>query len=110
MCLEGEHVMPQSSRLIISSCIGGIVGVVLVRAFFLDRVEEIGWRIFWEGFGNGRTMDFGVVVQSATFAKCLAGLVIGGAAAMICAWRWYPEVVQRTQESIRTGEESHPTS
>ena len=80
--------MQQSSRLITSSCIGGIVGVVLVRALFLDRVEEIGWRIFWEGIGNGRVMDFGVVVQSTTFVKCLAGLLIGGAAGAIWAWRY----------------------
>jgi hypothetical protein len=80
--------MQKSSRLIIASCIGGILGVLLVRVFFLDGIEEIGWRIFWEGLGNGRMMNFGAVVQSSTFAKCLAGLVIGGAGAMICAWRW----------------------
>jgi hypothetical protein len=85
---HGERVMQQSSRLIISSCIGGILGVLLVRALFLDGIEEIGWRIFWEGLGNGRMMNFGAVVQSSTFAKCLAGLVIGGTGAMICAWRW----------------------
>jgi hypothetical protein len=75
--------MEKRGRLITSFCIGGIVGVVLVRGFFLDALEEIGWRMFWEGIGNGRTMDLGMVMQSATFAKCLAGLMIGGAVGVL---------------------------
>ncbi len=82
--------MGKTSRLILSFCIGGIVGVALVRAFFLDTLEEIGWRMFWEGIGNGRTMDLGMVVQSATFAKCLVGFLIGGAvAALVMHTRQY---------------------
>lgn len=69
--------MQNRTRSVIWLCVGGVVGVLLVRAFFLDPIEELGWRMFWEGIGNGRTMDLGMVVRSATFAKCLAGLVLG---------------------------------
>ncbi|SPF48736.1 exported hypothetical protein [Candidatus Sulfotelmatobacter kueseliae] len=81
--------MGKRTGLIISFCIGGIVGVVLVRAFFLDGLEEFGWRMFWEGLGNGRMMDPGMVLQSTTFLKCVGGLVIGGAlGALITHMRW----------------------
>jgi hypothetical protein len=76
---------------------------MLVRALFLDRVEELGWQTFWEGLGNGRMMDFGMVVRSDTFAKCLAGLVIGGAVAMICARRLGPGIVRATHADNKDG-------
>ncbi|HYM76114.1 MAG TPA: WG repeat-containing protein [Candidatus Dormibacteraeota bacterium] len=68
------------TQLAISTCVGGIVGVLIVRAFFLGPFEELGWRMFWEAVGEGRSIDLGMVVQSATFAKCLAGLVLGAGA------------------------------
>jgi len=68
------------TQLVISTCVGGIVGVLIVRAFFLGPFEELGWRMFWEAVGEGRSINFEMVVQSATFAKCLAGLVLGAGA------------------------------
>ena len=86
--------MQNRARLVVSLCVGGIVGVLLVRAFFLDPIEELGWRMFWEGIGNGRSMDLGMVVQSATFVKCVAGLVIGGALGILGSWRLGSGAVQ----------------
>src|SRR5208282_2047334 len=75
--------MPQNrTRLVISACVGGFVGVLIVRAFFLGPIEELGWRMFWDAIGDGRSIDFGMVVQSATFAKCVAGLVLGALAGL----------------------------
>ncbi|MDP2208844.1 MAG: hypothetical protein Q8K98_08730 [Bacteroidota bacterium] len=60
---------------------GAVLGIIIVRGFFLDPIEEIAWRLFWEGLGRGKLIDAGTVVKSATFAKCIAGIVIGGLAA-----------------------------
>jgi WG containing repeat len=68
------------TQLVLSTCVGGFVGVLIVRAFFLGPFEELGWRMFWDAIGDGRSVDLGMVVQSATFAKCLAGLVLGAGA------------------------------
>jgi hypothetical protein len=57
--------------------IGGVVGVLVVRGFFLDPLEEIAWRIFWESLGRGG-FDLEVVLQSRTFAKSLTGFAVGG--------------------------------
>ena len=58
--------------------IGGVAGVLVVRGFFLDTLEEIGWRLFWEGIKRGEIMNLDTVLQSATFAKSLVGFLIGG--------------------------------
>lgn len=60
--------------------VGGILGVLIVRAFFLDPVEELGWRMFWEGLSNARVMNSEMVLKSTTFAKCVAGFLVGGLA------------------------------
>jgi hypothetical protein len=65
---------------------GGLLGVLLVRAFFLDRVEELGWRMFWSGIGNGEPMQMGAVLQSATFAKCACGFLLVGLCAALVTW------------------------
>ena len=35
--------------------IGGIIGVLIVRGFFFDNMEEIAWRLFWSGLSKGKT-------------------------------------------------------
>lgn len=57
---------------------GGILGVLIVRGFFLNPLQEIGWRLFWTQLAEGNMMDVDLVFKSATFAKCLAGFIIGG--------------------------------
>jgi hypothetical protein len=96
--------MQNRARLIVSLCVGGIVGVLLVRAFVLDPIEELGWRMFWEGIGNGRSMDFGMVVQSATFAKCLAGLVLGAGAGFFIGSAFNRRLGAGTQGHTTTAE------
>jgi hypothetical protein len=66
---------------------GGLLGVLLVRALFLDPFEQMGWTMFWEGLGRGEGMNWGVVLQSATFLKCLMGFVLVGAAAGVGVYR-----------------------
>jgi hypothetical protein len=75
------------TRFLIWLCVGGVAGVLLVRAFFLDPIEQLGWSMFWEGLANGQIMDLGTVVGSATFAKCMAGLVLGAGTGLFLASR-----------------------
>jgi hypothetical protein len=75
--------MQKRTRLILTACGGGILGVLLVRALFLDPIEEIGWRMFWDGLFDGRLMNLGTVIQSVTFLKCLVGFILGGGAAVL---------------------------
>lgn len=60
--------------------IGAVVGLALVRAFMLDTLEQIGWRIFWDAVFNGH---FGTgwierVIKSSTFTKSVIGMAAGG--------------------------------
>ena len=63
----------------IGAIVGMIVGVMLVRGFFFDAAEEIGWRVFWHQFRNGGISgkDFQHVSDSATMAKTLLGAAFG---------------------------------
>jgi len=67
-------------RIALGFTFGGLLGVLLVRAFFLDLMEQMGWRMFWEGLGHGESMNWGMVLQSTTFAKSLAGFLLVGVA------------------------------
>lgn len=70
----------ETISLVIALLIGGIIGILLVRLFFLDPIEEIAWDMFWSGLGNGRMMDLEIVFTSETFAKCAGGFAIAGVA------------------------------
>lgn len=62
--------------------IGALFGLLLVRGFFLDPAEEIGWRIFWDALFRGHIGMRGVrhAAESATFAKSMLGVGIGAVA------------------------------
>ncbi|ROZ64572.1 hypothetical protein [Ramlibacter sp. WS9] len=64
---------------IFGSLLGFVLGVVVVRAFMLDNVEELGWRIFWSEVQGGRAGELGNVASSATFLKCFVGGIVGAA-------------------------------
>lgn len=59
--------------------LGVFLGLVIVRGFMLDSVEEIGFRFFLEALSNGK-LDAGDITEiskSATFTKFLIGAIIG---------------------------------
>lgn len=62
--------------------IGAIVGVFLVRIFFLDQIETIAWELFWEevfsGKFSGSKEEMNTILSSNTFLKCSVGFVLGG--------------------------------
>ena len=63
--------------------IGAVIGLALVRAFWLDQIELIAWEIFWSEFGNSRNIKLSKVLQSQTFLKCTAGIVVGTVAGLL---------------------------
>jgi hypothetical protein len=54
----------------------GFFRVLLVRAAFLDPIEEIGWTMFWHRLAEGKTMRMEALFESTTFWKCVAGFLI----------------------------------
>ena len=66
---------------------GAVIGLMVVRSFMLDPMEEMGWSMFWEGFFHGKlsSQDMGMVFQSATFMKLLIGTCVGGFVGFIVA-------------------------
>jgi hypothetical protein len=62
--------------------IGAVFGLLVVRGFFLDPAEEIGWRIFWDALFRGHIGMRGLreAAGSATFAKSMLGIGVGAAA------------------------------
>jgi len=62
--------------------IGGILGIAIVKVLFLTPLEEIGFRLFWNGLFQGRIMDLEMVFKSTTFFKCLVGFIAGGLVAL----------------------------
>jgi hypothetical protein len=72
-----KHV---DSRVLLGFIVGGIIGVAIVRAFFLDPIEQMAWSMFWQGVAHGDFMDSRTVLQSSTFLKCLTGFLLAGAA------------------------------
>ncbi len=59
--------------------IGAVLGLLVVRGFFLDPAEEIGWRIFWDALFRGHIGMRGIreAMNSATFAKSMLGVGVG---------------------------------
>lgn len=59
--------------------VGAVLGMLVVRGFMLDPIEEIGWRLFWEALFKGHISMDGMrkVLGSATFAKSGIGMAVG---------------------------------
>lgn len=64
---------------VILALIGGAVGVAIVRFYFLNTFEIIGWNLFWQNLSHLNFDMFRLIFKSAAFGKCLAGFLVGGA-------------------------------
>jgi hypothetical protein len=60
--------------------VGAVVGLLFVRGFMLDTIEEIGWRMFWDALfkGNFSTRGLRIAIESSTFIKSVIGMAAGG--------------------------------
>lgn len=77
----------KNMRVIYFVLIGAVVGLLVVRGFFLDPAEEIGWRIFWDALFRGHVGMRGIreVMSSATFAKSMLGVTVGAVIGFIAS-------------------------
>lgn len=66
------------TRIISLILVGGIIGVAVVRMFFLNSFQIMGWKIFWNNLSKIQFDMLQNVFESATFGKCLLGFIIGG--------------------------------
>ena len=60
--------------------VGGVFGVIVVRAFLLNEVEKIGFSLVMNNLSNLSGDDFSTVLNSSTFLKCCVGFLVGCAA------------------------------
>jgi hypothetical protein len=95
----GRPSLKEKQVKVICTLVGAIIGLMVVRGFLLDTIEEMGWRMFWHGFFNGklRSRDIQMVFQSATFMKSILGIIAGGVAGLIVATKYgsSPKSVRR---------------
>lgn len=68
---------------IILAVAGGVIGVAIVRYYFMNTFEIIGWNLFWNNLSHLNFDMFKLIFKSATFGKCLVGFLIGGAAGFV---------------------------
>ncbi|TYB32088.1 MAG: hypothetical protein FXF47_00450 [Candidatus Mcinerneyibacterium aminivorans] len=57
--------------------IGGIIGLLIVRNFFLNPVQIAGWKMFWGSFPDAGLISIDTALSSKTFVKSALGFVIG---------------------------------
>jgi len=67
--------------------VGGVVGLLFVRGFMLDTIEEIGWRMFWNALfkGNFSTKGLRIAIESSTFTKSVIGMAAGGVLGLLAS-------------------------
>ncbi|MBN2546895.1 MAG: hypothetical protein JXB50_13930 [Spirochaetes bacterium] len=70
----------KNNTVIILAIVGAVVGVIIVRLFFLNSIQVIGWNLFWKNLFRFNFDQFRLIFKSATFGKCLLGFLIGGGA------------------------------
>ncbi len=69
----------KKNKNILFALVGAIIGVAVVRMFFLSSFEIMGWKMFWNNLSAFNFDMFKHVFESATFGKSVLGFLIGGA-------------------------------
>ncbi len=72
--------------IIFLTIIGAIVGVAVVRLFFLNSMQILGWNLFWENLSKFNFDMFRLISKSETFRKCFFGGLIGGGIGVITGY------------------------
>lgn len=68
----------KTNLMVILALAGGVVGVLIVRYYFLNPIQIIGWNLFWSNLSHFNFDLFKFIFKSATFGKCLVGFLVGG--------------------------------
>ena len=69
----------KKNLIIVLALFGGVIGVAIVRFYFLNPLQIIGWNLFWQNLSHLNFDMFKLIFKSATFGKCLVGFLAGGA-------------------------------
>lgn len=81
----------EAMKATVGAAIGAMLGFLLVRSFFLNPIEEIGVRLFFDFLGGGGpsdgAFDLGKLFEFEATWKLLAGMVIGGAGGWLAGSR-----------------------
>ena len=78
--------------------LGGILGVIFVRAFLLNEVEQIGFTMVVNHLDRLSGSDFNTILNSSTFWKCFIGFLVGGFLASLAYRRHQSGKANKTAE------------
>ncbi len=70
----------KNNTVLLLAIVGAVVGVIIVRMFFLNFIQVTGWNLFWKNLFRFNFDQFRLIFKSATFGKCFLGFLLGGAA------------------------------
>ncbi len=73
----------KKTKMILLIIAGGVIGVAVVRIFFLNSIQIMGWKLFWNNLSGIQLDMIKNLFESATFGKCLLGFITGGIAGAI---------------------------
>ncbi|MGD9995170.1 MAG: hypothetical protein AB7S69_17860 [Salinivirgaceae bacterium] len=68
----------KKNKTLLFAIVGAIIGVAVVRMFFLNSIQIMGWKLFWNNLASLNFELFKSAFESATFGKSVLGFLIGG--------------------------------
>jgi hypothetical protein len=68
----------KKNKVWLFALVGAIIGVAMVRLFFLNSIQIMGWKLFWNNLASFDFSMFKNAFESATFGRSVLGFLIGG--------------------------------
>lgn len=68
----------KKNKVMLFALVGALIGVAVVRMFFLNSIQIMGWKLFWNNLASLNFEMFKNAFESATFGKSVLGFLIGG--------------------------------
>ncbi|MGE4288594.1 MAG: hypothetical protein AB7E36_07895 [Salinivirgaceae bacterium] len=68
----------KKNKVLIFALVGAVIGVAVVRMFFLNSLQIMGWKLFWNNLASLNFEMFKNAFESATFGNSVLGFLIGG--------------------------------
>jgi hypothetical protein len=68
----------KKNKVLLFALLGAIIGVAVVRMFFLNNIQVMGWKLFWNNLASLNFDMFKNAFESATFGRSVLGFLIGG--------------------------------
>ena len=77
--LNKDSFSSDSIERFVFGLVGGVFGVIVVRVFLLNEIEKIAFSLVMNNLDKISGDDFGTILNSSTFWKCLVGFMLGTA-------------------------------